>query len=81
MADGSNLIPSKKISRILGIKRIRMTSYHPASNGMTERFHRQLKVVLRAYPDQQRWSEYGVPLSFPDQMLNPIDITATDLDL
>ena len=25
---------------------------------MIERFHRQLKVALRAYPDQQRWSEY-----------------------
>ena len=70
---------------------------------MTERFHRQLKAALRAYPDQQRWREYvpvvllgchaankedlgyspaeivyGVPLSLPGQMLNPIDLTGTD---
>ena len=25
---------------------------------MIERFHTQLKAALRAYPDQQRWSEY-----------------------
>ena len=93
----------QEFSRILGIKRTRTTSYHPASNRMIERFHRQLKAALRAYPDQQRWSEYvpvvllgcraamkgdlgyspaeliyGVPLSLPGQMLNPIDLTATD---
>ena len=96
----------QELSRILGIKRIRTTRYHPASNGMIERFHRQLKAALHAYPDQQRWSEYvpivllgchaaikedlgyspaefvyRVPLSLPCQMLNPIDITATDPDL
>ena len=30
----------QELSRILGINRIRTTSYHPASNGMIERFHR-----------------------------------------
>ena len=40
------------------IKRTRTTSYHPASTGMIERFHRQLKAALCAYPDQQRWSKY-----------------------
>ena len=48
----------QELSRILGIKRTRTTSYHPASNGMIERFHHQLKAALRVYPDQQRWSEY-----------------------
>ena len=48
----------QELSRILGIKRTRTTSYHPASNGMIECFHCQLKAALRAYPDQQRWSEY-----------------------
>ena len=93
----------QELSRILGINRIRTTSYHPAFNGMIERFHRQLKAALHAYPDQQQWNEYvpvvllgcraaikedlgyspaelvyGVPLSLPGQMLNPIDLTGTD---
>lgn len=33
---------------ILGIKKIRTTAYHPQSNGMIERFHRSLKVALKA---------------------------------
>ena len=70
---------------------------------MIECFYRQLKAALRAYPDQQRWSEYvpivllgsraaikedlgyfpgelvyGVPLSLPGQMLNPIELMGTD---
>ena len=93
----------QELSRILGVKRTRTTSYHSASNGMIERFHRQLKAAWRAYPDQQQWSEYipvvllgchaaikedlgyspakliyGVPLLLPGQMLNPIDLTASD---
>ena len=93
----------QELSRILEIKHTRMTNYHPTSNGMIERFHRQLKAALHTYPDQQRWSKYvpvvllschaaikedlgyspaelvyGVPLSLPGQMLNPIDLTATD---
>ena len=39
----------QELSRILGIKHIRMTSYHSASNGMIECFHCQLKTALCAY--------------------------------
>lgn len=35
-----------KIMSLLGIKRIRTTAYHPQSNGMVERFHRQLKSSI-----------------------------------
>ena len=41
----------------LGIKRIRTTSYHPCSNGMIERFHRQLKASLKAHHDSNKWTE------------------------
>ena len=38
----------RELSRILGIQHIHTNSYHPASNGMVERFHRQLKAASRA---------------------------------
>ncbi|XP_029652043.1 uncharacterized protein K02A2.6-like [Octopus sinensis] len=47
----------RELSRILGMHHIRTTSYHPASNGMVERFHRQLKAALRASPNPQSWTE------------------------
>ncbi|XP_043243543.1 uncharacterized protein LOC122392570 [Amphibalanus amphitrite] len=38
-----------ELQRFLGCQRTRTTSYHPACNGMVERFHRQLKASLRAH--------------------------------
>ncbi|KAF8787208.1 Gag-Pol polyprotein like [Argiope bruennichi] len=44
-------------TQFLGSQRIRPTSYHPASNGMVERFHRQLKDVARGYClSTSRWT-------------------------
>ncbi|MGL5769628.1 MAG: DDE-type integrase/transposase/recombinase [Plesiomonas shigelloides] len=37
-----------KLVTLLGCQHIRTTAYHPSSNGMVERFHRQLKVSQRA---------------------------------
>nr|VZI52058.1 unnamed protein product [Spirometra erinaceieuropaei] len=45
----------------LGCTRIRTTAYHPAANGMVERFHRQLKTALRAVEDPGNWSD-NLPL-------------------
>ena len=53
----------RELSRILGIRHIHTTSYHPVSNGMTERFHRQLKATLRASNSPERWSE-TLPIVF-----------------
>ncbi|BHF66233.1 hypothetical protein SprV_0200924900 [Sparganum proliferum] len=46
----------------LGCTRIRTTAYHPAANGMVERFHRQLKTALRAEEDPGNWSD-NLPLA------------------
>ncbi|CAH8528937.1 unnamed protein product [Schistosoma haematobium] len=43
-------------TRLLGTERIRTTAYHPASNGLVERFHRQLKSALRAHENDD-WYE------------------------
>ena len=42
---------------LLGCSRIRTTSYHPMSNGIIERFHRQLKASLKACRNPVTWTE------------------------
>ena len=42
--------------QLLGCKRIHTTSYHPISNGIIERFHRQLKASLKSYLDSTNWT-------------------------
>eukprot|EP00057_Strongylocentrotus_purpuratus_P006002 XP_011660476.1 PREDICTED: uncharacterized protein LOC105436545 [Strongylocentrotus purpuratus] len=44
------------LTNLLGTKRIRTTAYHPAANGLVERFHRQLKASLKAH-NTVRWTE------------------------
>ena len=46
---------------LLGSKRARTTAYHPQSNGMVERFHRQLKAALKAQPNPSSWMD-ALPL-------------------
>ena len=39
-----------------GIKGNRTTNYHPQSNGMVERFHRQLKATIMAHESPNPWT-------------------------
>ena len=41
--------------RLIGCNRIRTTAYHPASNGMIERWHRSLKAAIMCHSDRE-WS-------------------------
>lgn len=38
----------RQLNHLLGTQRIRTTAYHPAANGLVERFHRKLKSSLKA---------------------------------
>ncbi|BHF62408.1 hypothetical protein SprV_0200539000 [Sparganum proliferum] len=46
------------LTDLLGCSRIRTTAYHPSSNGLVERFHRQLKASLRAHDNPSLLSEH-----------------------
>ena len=48
------------LTQLLGSSRIRTTSYHPSSNGLCERLHRQLKASLKT-KSNPRWTE-NLPL-------------------
>lgn len=42
----------QSLVKLLGCKRIRTTAYHPASNGMIERWHRSLKAALMCHGNE-----------------------------
>ena len=46
-----------QVSKLTGSHHIRTTAYHPAANGMVERFHRQLKSALMAHDSTNNWTE------------------------
>ena len=51
----------RAFTQLLGTKHLHTTAYHPAANGLVERFHRQLKSALKAHPQPDRWTE-ALPL-------------------
>lgn len=48
----------RQLTSLLGVNRIRTSSYHPQANGMVERFHRTLKTALKACADPTNWSAH-----------------------
>ena len=59
---GTNLLSylMKDICQLLGIKKLDTTAYHPQCDGLTERFNRTLKTMLRKHADQHgtQWDQY-----------------------
>ena len=48
----------KSMCKTLGVHHVTTTAYHPQSNGMIERFHRQMKEGLRARECGTAWIEH-----------------------
>jgi transposase InsO family protein len=48
----------KQLCTKLGIQHVLTTSYHPQSNGIIERFHRQLKEALKARGSGSAWLDH-----------------------
>lgn len=45
----------RTLTRILGVRHVHTTAYHPSANGMVERLHRQLKAALIARDARTSW--------------------------
>ncbi|CAB0031642.1 unnamed protein product [Trichogramma brassicae] len=60
----------------MGIERKRTTPYHPASNGMIERWHRDLKSALMCKSDTENWLQ-----ALPMVMLGLRTRTILDTDM
>lgn len=63
----------KSLTRFLGVHKTRTTAYHPASNGVVERLHRQIKASIMCHATE-RWSEVlpaillGIRASFREDL-------------
>lgn len=61
------------LSELAGFEHKRTTSYHPASNGLVERFHRQLKAAIICHANE-KWTEslpwvlLGIRTSFKEEL-------------
>ncbi|KAM0726708.1 Gag-Pol polyprotein [Formica fusca] len=44
----------KRLTQLTGTTHYRTTAYHPAANGMVERFHRQLKTAIKCH-QTEKW--------------------------
>ena len=64
------------ICYLLGIKHISTTAFHPQSNGMVERFHRQLRNSLPARLASSDWFEH---LGFYEFYELPLERTSPPL--
>lgn len=45
-----------RLAKMIGSEHIQTTAYHPAANGMVERFHRQLKAAIKCHASED-WVE------------------------
>ena len=71
----------KAFTALLGTKHLRTTAYHPMSNGLVERLHRQLKAAIKSYPRPEQWTD-ALPLALlgiRTAMKEDIGCTAAEL--
>ena len=55
----------KAVCRLIGVKTVPTTAYHPETNGQTERYNRSLLAMLRHYvgEHQDDWDRYAMALT------------------
>nr|VZI05885.1 unnamed protein product [Spirometra erinaceieuropaei] len=84
MTDRGTRLESKLFQFLLSFlhcPRTRTAAYHPAANGMLERFHRQLKASLRAVDGLENWMDH-IPLvlfGIHSSLKSDLDCSAVEL--
>ena len=71
----------EKLMQLLGSKCTLTTTYHPIAYGLVERFHRQLKVALKAQAHPEHWTDAlpMVLLGIRTALKEDIQCTAAEL--
>ena len=71
------------VCRILGVKKVFTTAYHPQANGQAERFNRTILAQLRDYvsESQRDWDEWLEPLTYAYNMQVHRSTGTTPFDL
>lgn len=69
-----------ELARLTGTTHIRTTAYHPAANGLIERFHRQLKSAIKCH-ETEDWVKIlpTVLLGLRTAFKEDLDATAAEL--
>ena len=67
------------LRELTGMHRIRTTSYHPPSNGLVERFHRQLKAALKCHDNVWTQALPLVMLGIRSSIKEDIDTSPAEL--
>jgi transposase InsO family protein len=70
----------EELCRLFGIKHLRTTAYHPASNGMVERLHHQLKTAIKCH-NTSNWVEILLIILLGIRTALKEDLNATAAEL
>ncbi|XP_064462924.1 uncharacterized protein LOC135373765 [Ornithodoros turicata] len=66
---------------LLGTERIRTSAYHPACNGLVERFHRHLKQAIMAHGDRVSWSDHFPSILLGIRAAAKVDLGCSSAEL
>ncbi|GBP29799.1 hypothetical protein EVAR_94639_1 [Eumeta japonica] len=70
-----------KLTKLLGIDKVRTIPYHPQSNGTVERWHRSLKTAIRARLNHKSWIEELPNILFGLRVVPRSDTNVTAAEL
>ena len=70
----------RALTNLLGCKRIRTTAYHPASNGLVERWHRALKTAIMCH-ETSTWVDALPTVLFGPRTCSKEDIKSSTAEL